>query len=275
MDLLLHLVHQKEVPVEQVEMREICAQYLEIISHAAVLDLERATEYLVVAATLISLKSQSLLPNGGLDGEAGGEDWFDSRFYENLRERLKAYELTKQRAFELQQRAQLGIDTFGRRPGASAELADEFIVAEEESQWIGDLFTGLMRRVGELGRKFIVRLEPVSVVSLMMKFVDQLKLRGRSPHSFLGLIGTVSGMRHSASGFRAQIISGFIAALELTKRGLVQLDEGRGRNDFSLRLHLAPAELALEEGDRVVDLDSYREAAGAESRAAKVEVAGV
>jgi chromatin segregation and condensation protein Rec8/ScpA/Scc1 (kleisin family) len=182
LDLLLHLIQQREVSVEEVEMAEIAEQFLLIISQARQLDLEKATEYLVIAATLLSIKSQTLLPASAfsaddelLNAEPGTE------FYEQLRARLRLYELTKQRAQELVQRPQLGIDTFSRRvkielppesqeEGAPQEEAGPF--EQEDSNTLTTLFARLLRRVGA-GMSFLrVRLEPISVVKYMMQIVD-------------------------------------------------------------------------------------------------------
>ena len=64
MDLLLHLVEQQEVEIENVDLSEVCDQYLKIVERSAELDLERAGEYLVVAATLVARKSEAILPRG-------------------------------------------------------------------------------------------------------------------------------------------------------------------------------------------------------------------
>jgi segregation and condensation protein A len=244
MDLLLHLVHQREVPIEQVEMSEICEQYLEIINRTAVLDLERATEYLVIAATLVSLKSQSLLPPVQEEESVEG-DPFDRRFYENLRERLKAYEQTKNQAAQLMALPQLGLDTFPRRPQRIVTGPDEFIIEHEQTTWLGELFTKLMKRVGHVG--YLIRLEPVSVVSTMMKCLDFLsgkiftkenraektEAAGLGPSSFLSMVRQVAG----SSPPRATVIASFIAILELAKRGLMHVQQGEGVNVIQLELH--------------------------------------
>ena len=116
MDLLLHLVHQQEVGIEQVKMSLVAEQYLEIVTrNARYLDLEKASEFLVIAATLLAIKSGSLLPSLPVPGaEDSRDDWVDTRFFEDLRQRLCAYELTKARAMSLVRCPQLGVDTFNR-----------------------------------------------------------------------------------------------------------------------------------------------------------------
>ena len=62
LDLLLHLVRRHEVPIEDVPLAEITAEYVQTLEFLAIIDLEPAAEFLEVAATLLRLKARSLLP---------------------------------------------------------------------------------------------------------------------------------------------------------------------------------------------------------------------
>ncbi len=60
-DLLLHLVKQKELPLEEISLAEVADQYMHCLEQMRRFDLEIAGEYLVIAATLLSIKSSHLL----------------------------------------------------------------------------------------------------------------------------------------------------------------------------------------------------------------------
>ncbi|RIL11386.1 MAG: segregation/condensation protein A, partial [Proteobacteria bacterium] len=60
-DLLLHLVKQNELPIEKVSLAKVASQYLECLEKMRYFDLDVAGEYLVIAATLVSIKSSILL----------------------------------------------------------------------------------------------------------------------------------------------------------------------------------------------------------------------
>lgn len=62
LDLLLHLINEAEVDIYDIPMIEITEQYLEYIHAMQELHLDVASEYLVMAATLIAIKSKMLLP---------------------------------------------------------------------------------------------------------------------------------------------------------------------------------------------------------------------
>lgn len=59
-DLLLHLVKQNELPIEKLSLAQVANQYLICLERMRRLDLEVAGEYLVVAATLLSIKASTL-----------------------------------------------------------------------------------------------------------------------------------------------------------------------------------------------------------------------
>ena len=67
MDLLLHLVREQEVEIQDVEISSVVEGYMEYLGHLKELDIEVAGDFLVLAATLLSIKSRSLLPREEVD----------------------------------------------------------------------------------------------------------------------------------------------------------------------------------------------------------------
>ena len=67
MDLLLHLVREQEVEIQDVEVSSVVEGYMEYLGHLKELDIEVAGDFLVMAATLLSIKSRSLLPREEVD----------------------------------------------------------------------------------------------------------------------------------------------------------------------------------------------------------------
>ncbi|MDP6370418.1 MAG: segregation/condensation protein A, partial [Planctomycetota bacterium] len=68
LDLLLHLVKEQEVEISEVKISEVVDGYLEYVKDLEELDLELAGEFLVLAATLMSIKSRSLWVRSSLNG---------------------------------------------------------------------------------------------------------------------------------------------------------------------------------------------------------------
>ena len=61
-DLLLHLIQKNEIDIYDIPIAEITAQYLDYLAQMEALDLDIASEFLVMAATLLSIKARLLLP---------------------------------------------------------------------------------------------------------------------------------------------------------------------------------------------------------------------
>lgn len=238
LDLLLHLIKQKEVPIEKVEMSEIAEQYLQIIAQTRFLDLEVAAEYLVVAATLMAIKSRLLLPSGDglVEDELQVEP--DEGFYEELKRRLRDYETTKARAYAFLQMPQMGIDVYQRGRNDELRLLPREMEDGQDVLDLGQMFFKLLKRVGELGNQIRIKIESVSIVSFMMGIVDGLKQLSPSlavtvsGNSSVGLWELTSHLYRdklqedarpdSPVSRRGVVIGSFIAVLELTKRGMVR-----------------------------------------------------
>ncbi|KAB7673219.1 segregation/condensation protein A [Bacillus sp. B1-b2] len=104
LDLLLHLINKLEIDIYDINVAEITEQYLEYIHAMNVLQLDVASEFLVMAATLLAIKSKMLLPKHEdelFDDELMFEPDEDSR--EELIERLVEYRRFKEAADELKE----------------------------------------------------------------------------------------------------------------------------------------------------------------------------
>ncbi len=67
LDLLLHLVREQEVEITEVDLSRLCDQYLTALDVMAELDINVAGEFLVLASTLLLIKSRSILPREEVD----------------------------------------------------------------------------------------------------------------------------------------------------------------------------------------------------------------
>ncbi len=99
-DLLLHLIKKEELNIYDIPVAKITRQYLEYLSLMEALDLEIASEFLVIAAMLLSIKSRMLLPKHQIEGEDEVEE--DPRL--ELAKKLIEYKKYKEAADKLEQR---------------------------------------------------------------------------------------------------------------------------------------------------------------------------
>ena len=111
LDLLLHLIKKNEINIYDIPMALITKQYLEHINLMKSLNLVVAGEFLVLAATLIHIKSKMLLPSEP-DGEE--EEGQDPRA--ELVRQLLQYKQFKEAAYDLQDRERLWREVYRRAP---------------------------------------------------------------------------------------------------------------------------------------------------------------
>jgi segregation and condensation protein A len=115
LDLLLYLVKKEEVDIYEVNLTKIAAQFVEYIDLMRQFDLEIAGEFLVMASTLMYIKSRELLPvdqQAPVEDEEEGEDprW-------ELIRQLVEYKKFKDAAAQLQEREAVQENVFARQPG--------------------------------------------------------------------------------------------------------------------------------------------------------------
>src|SRR5437870_11648903 len=111
LDLLLHLIKKDEINIYDIPIATITKQYLDYIKMMKSLNLVVAGEFLVMAATLIHIKSRMLLP---VESDGDDEDETDEDPRAELVRRLLEYKRFKEAAGELVQRGQRWRGGFGR-----------------------------------------------------------------------------------------------------------------------------------------------------------------
>lgn len=107
--LLLNLSRTQKVDLRKISLVDLCDQYLRFISEAKKLRIEIAADYLIMAAWLIYLKSELLLPKEHLDVENTAEE-----LAQNLKFQLLRLDAMRKAAVQLMSADQFGRDFFGR-----------------------------------------------------------------------------------------------------------------------------------------------------------------
>jgi segregation and condensation protein A len=212
-DLLLHLVKQRELPIEKVSLADVTGQYLACVQHARKLDLEVAGEYLVIAATLLSIKSSLLLnePVPLIEDEEGN---FTNPHDELLR-KLREHEIYKHGAFMLSCRKVLGVDVF-LPPSTLAEVEPPPVqYKQHDPMLLGLAFKKLIERL-PAASELKISFDAISIVDRMMSVLDILK-RERGAVPFHRLVPDLTS--------RGALIGSFCALLELCKRHAIRIHQ--------------------------------------------------
>ena len=214
-DLLLHLIKKNEVDIYNIPIAAITRQYLEYLDIMKELNLDIAGDFLVMASTLIQIKSRMLLPLPE-DDESGEEEYEDPRA--ELVRRLLEYSRYKEAAVSLGQRELLERDVFVRRSAASEleGLRQEGETLEVELFELIDAFRRVLATVpAESFHE--VEAEGLSIADRINELL--LLLQGVDAASFEELfIGDAT---------KEQIIVTFLAILELCRLNMLRLTQAR------------------------------------------------
>ena len=171
LDLLLHLIKKNELDIVDIPIASITEQYLSALELMQGLNLDVSGEYLVMAATLLHIKSKMLLPPEEVDEDDDEEDG-DSR--EDLIRRLLEYERFKNAARDLEEREVLNRDVFARQDRSERVREVSF-----EQLSVFDLMSALQRVLERFPGPSVHRVvqETVSVRERMTHILDELHRR--------------------------------------------------------------------------------------------------
>ena len=240
-DLLLHLIARQRVDIWQVSLSRITEDYLAEVRRMRQLNLEVATEFLVVAATLLELKAARLLPAPDADPDEA-EAALEER--DLLFARILQYRAYKQVA-----------GLFGGRLAEQAAYVPRRVGAEDVlRRVVPELLVGIAP--AELARLAAAAMVPapppqvttthiapprLSVTEAVSSLARRLQNEGAS--SFEELVGR--------QAVPIEVVIGLLAVLELYKRSLVELDQTSTFGDIAVRWTggdlVDPIDLTVEE----------------------------
>ena len=111
LDMLLYLIGRAKVDIKDIFVSEVTQQYIDYVSNAPDLDLDDASGFLAMAATLVEIKSRSLLPREPREGEAEEEDPAQV-----LIRQLEEYQAIKEAAGKMQQFEKAAANVYEKLP---------------------------------------------------------------------------------------------------------------------------------------------------------------
>ena len=211
LDLLLYLIKKNEVDIYDIPIAIITEQYLEYMDLMKVLNLDRVGEFLVMAATLIKIKSKMLLPPS--EDIEEDEDGVDPRT--ELLEHLLEYQRYKEAAHQLKNRDLIEKDIFTRiqRDEDISKTDKDSTVIEVSLFDLVDALRKVIERK-DLSDQFMeVTVEKFSVKDKMVEILQKLK---EIQHIiFVSLFDELST--------KYEIIVAFLAILELVRLRAVKI----------------------------------------------------
>ncbi len=259
LDLLLSLIEKNKMDIHDIRISVICEQYMDYLAEAEAMDVELASEFIVMASELMLIKSRMLLPRA--------EEEEDPRA--PLAEALLIYKQAKEAAALL-------LPMYAEFSGRMVKDEDELLPVKELptgldpeklSRAFGLMLSRMRQNTNPEERliKPLVRAKFVSVKTRAERIVTRLKTSG--PASVVTLL--------SDARDRSELVAAFIALLELLKQKVLLLREedpetAAGDIGYTIRLELNPevsAEQALadyEFDENAIKENGERDANGRE-----------
>ena len=235
LDLLLHLLEKNKVNIYDIPIVEITNQYMEYIAEMKRQDLNVVSEFLVMAATLIDIKSRMLLPAP----ETEDEEEEDPRA--ELVQQLLEYKMYKCISYELKDRQMDAEKVMFKEPTIPDEVAAyeepvdlEELMADVTLKKLNDIFKSIMRKqedkIDPVRSKFgKIEKEEVSLSDKMV-YLEQYAMT--HPHfSFRSLLEAQCG--------KMEIIVTFLAVLELMKMGKITIYQDKIFDDIRIESKVA------------------------------------
>lgn len=218
LDLLLHLIKEQDIDIYDIKIEDITKQYLDYIRHMKELNLEIASEYLVMASELIEMKSKMLLPKK----KEKEEDDYEEDPRELLIERLLAYKKYKEVTSEFKDLELNRKMVFTREP----DNLNRYVKEDENSEDLGvtdliDAFNNLLKRK-ELDRPIATKItkKELSVTEKVNKIKNILRNKKKINFEDIFEVST-----------KEEVIISFLSVLEMVKKDEILLtQEGNFKN---------------------------------------------
>ena len=218
LDLLLHLIKEQDIDIYDIKIEDITKQYLDYIRHMKELNLEIASEYLVMASELIEMKSKMLLPKK----KEKEDDDYEEDPKELLIERLLAYKRYKEVTSEFKDLELTRKMVFTREP----DNLNRHVKEDENSEELGvadliDAFNNLLKRK-ELDRPIATKItkKELSVAEKVNKIKNILRNKKKINFEDIFEVST-----------KEEVIISFLSVLEMVKKDEILLtQEGNFKN---------------------------------------------
>lgn len=205
LDLLLHLIEKDKIDIYDIPIVEITRQYISYLKNLQEFDMELASEFLVMAATLLQIKSRMLLP----EDKTEEEEEEDPRL--RLVEMLVEYRRIKKCAAALLAMKQ-GADLYAQRKPMFADLCT-LVMPSHKPEELLEALAGLVQ--GQQVQSAYVEPQAYSVQD---KMADILRFLEKKPHGFM--LNEIF-----ASGSSAEKVASFLGVLELLKMKAITITQ--------------------------------------------------
>ncbi len=213
LDLLLHLIGRARIDIEQIFVSEVTGQYLDYVADMPTLSMDRASEFIEMAATLVYIKSRMILPCEPVQEEEEEDP------EQELIDRLKAYKVYKDAALALKEREAAGLDVYYKLPEEISFGEEKWEIEQMTMDSLCDAYREVLLRLPDANYE---RVEEVQI----QKDMFTVRERTRYILKALGHMGSASFFSLFAqSRTRLEVAVTFLALLELIHKNMVSISQ--------------------------------------------------
>jgi len=267
LDLLLYLVRKEELDIYDIPIAKITHQYIRYIEMLKSLDIDLAGDFLVMASTLMEIKSAMLLPRTET-GDSFEEDSGDPRA--ELVRQLLEYKKFKDAANRLDAFAEQQQYRFARPATATGRLKPQpepELDIDQVSVWdLLEAFDTLMKQTQQIGDLSHIKDDtPIDLYQIEMLHL----LQDQGPSEFEKLLESL-GQRYRNN--KTVMIGLFLALLELIREQLIWAEQSKVKDSIYLRaLTDEPAEQAVQKAVMTAE-ENYRTKKAEQQKKQPIEV---
>lgn len=216
-DLLYHLIEEQKINIYDIPIAHIAAQYLEYLQMMEILDMEVASGFLVMAATLLEIKSRMLLPKEKPEELHSGDLDIDEGFYEEdaraqLVEKLLEYKRFKMVALELREMERNASRIFTRKTDLERQPEEILEINIGPGELLSIYHALVRRRISPPIHRVV--LDKIGIIDRINEIRAVLKAF-KGEMTFARLIKNSTG--------RYETVLSFMAILEMTRVGELQV----------------------------------------------------
>lgn len=217
LDLLLSLIEKRKLFVNDISLAEVADDYISHIRNLENLPVGDTANFILIASTLVLIKSKSLLPTLTLTEEEQGS-------IEDLEQRLKEYQRIKELSIYIK-------ESFGKQIifPRNQSTYTEPVFSPDKKTSTENMFSAIKNVLAKLPKKEIVSQAVVRKVVSLEKVMDNLANRMQSALSLSFKEFAGVGKKE-----RVEVVVGFLAMLELVKQGVIDVAQEGSFNDISM-----------------------------------------
>ena len=216
LELLLELVERRKLLINDISLAAVTDEYMRQVSEMQELSLPNTAQFISLAATLLLVKSKSLLPVLDLTPE-------EDQSIEDLEERLRRYQIIRDSALVLQ-------ELFGKQVAYGSQFTPPAVAVfvPDEYCTLGNLRDAMEEALTDLPKKESPTKAQIKVIISLEEMMA--KLEDRISHNLLVRFSEL----HAGETERKVVIVGFLAILELFKQGNLLLRQPERFSDIEI-----------------------------------------